>query len=156
MPNLKINTRIDQDNLYVGFTGSIDENFDYKNLIHPNIKNYHIDFNELKMINSTGIREWIRFIEKLGTNIQLHYYNCPHVVIQQMNMVTGFLTKNAKVHSFYAPYYCEEADEEKQVLLDTKQIVNFKAPEVKMTVDGQEVEMEFDGIEEQFFKFLKR
>jgi hypothetical protein len=156
MSNLKVNSRIEKDNIYLGFTGAIDESFEYANLINPSAKVYNIDFNELKMINSTGIREWIRFIEKLGSNVQFNYFNCPHYVIQQMNMVKGFLSSNAKVLSFYAPYYCEEADQEKQVLLDAKQIVNFKAPVIKMMVDGEEVEMEFDGIEEQFFKFLKK
>ena len=69
-----------------------------------------------------------------------------------MNMVKGFLSENAKVISFYAPYYDEEADEEVKVLLKTDQIIDGKAPLMK---NDNGDELEFDGIEATYFKFLK-
>ncbi len=156
MSKLKFNMKADGDIRIIAMTGIIDEDFDYSSLLENPGKVYKIDFNELKMINSTGIREWIRFIEKLGPAVNFQYFNCPNIIIQQMNMVSGFLTKNAKVLSFFAPYFCEELDEEEHVLLQASEVKDFKAPVRKKLVDGQEVEMEFDAIEEQYFKFLKR
>lgn len=156
MSKLKMNMKADGDNRLLSFTGVIDEMFDYSELILNPGKLYKMDLNEVKMINSTGIREWIRFIEKLGPAVSIHYFNCPQIVIQQMNMVAGFLTSNAKVVSFYAPYFCEDTDEEEHVLLNASEIVNFKAPKHTSTHDGVEVELEFDAIEDQYFKFLKR
>ena len=156
MSKLKVNLKSDGDIRLISLTGIVDEDFEYEPLLENPGKIYKIDFNELKMINSTGIREWIRFVEKLGSAVEFQYFNCPHIIIQQMNMVAGFLTKNAKVLSFYAPYFCEETDEEEHILLQSSEIKNFKAPLRTIKVDGQEVELEFDAIEDQYFKFLKR
>jgi len=156
MPKLKYNIKSDGNVRMISFTGSIDEEFDFSPLNQNIGKIYKIDFNELKMINSCGIREWIRFVESLGSGVQITYYNCPQIIVQQFNMVAGFLSSNAKVATFYAPYFCEESDEEEVVLLDASQIVNLKAPKKTTIVDGSEVELEFDAIEEQYFHFLKR
>jgi hypothetical protein len=126
----------------ITISGIIDEEFNFKELL-GDFSQMSVDFKELKVINSCGIREWIS------------YHNCPQIIIQQMNMVAGFLSKNAKVISFYAPYYCEESDEEKMVLLESKNIENNKAPVITQEVNGESVELEFDAIEEQYFKFLK-
>jgi hypothetical protein len=153
---LRYNVKVDGDVRIISFTGNIDEDFNYEELLQNKGKNYKLDLNEIKMINSCGIREWVHFVEKLGSDVKIEYYNCPQIIIQQMNLVSGFLTANAEIKSFYAPYFCEDNDEEKSVLLQSSQIVNFKAPVITTNVDGQEVEMEFDAIEDQFFKFLKR
>lgn len=137
----------------ISISGIIDEEFSYKELL-GDFSQMSVDFKELKVINSCGIREWINFIEKLGNAVEISYHNCPQIIIQQMNMVAGFLSKNAKVISFYAPYYCEESDEEKMVLLESKNIENNKAPVITQDVNGESVELEFDAIEEQYFKFL--
>lgn len=138
----------------ITISGIIDEEFNFKELL-GDFSQMSVDFKELKVINSCGIREWINFIEKLGSTTEISYHNCPQIIIQQMNMVAGFLSKNAKVISFYAPYYCEESDEEKMVLLESKNIENNKAPVITQEVNGESVELEFDAIEEQYFKFLK-
>ncbi len=156
MSKVKISLKMEGDIRLISLTGIIDEDFEYQSLLENPGKFYKIDFNEIKMINSTGIREWIRFIEKLGPSVEFQYFNCPHIIIQQMNMVSGFLTKNAKVISFYAPYFCEETDEEEHILLQATDIKNFKAPVRTIEVDGHEVELDFDAIEDQYFKFLKR
>jgi len=134
------------------FSGSINEDFTYKNLIGDASAKYIFDLEGVTLLNSCGIREWIKFINELPENSQLEYHNCPTVVVLQMNMVKGFLTANAKVASFYAPYYDEEADEEVKILLTTDQVVDGKAPQIKND-DGEE--LEFDGIEATYFKFLK-
>tara|TARA_B100000925_G_C22010930_1_gene476383 strand:- start:2803 stop:4056 length:1254 start_codon:yes stop_codon:yes gene_type:complete len=134
------------------FSGSINEDFTFKSLIGETSSKYIFDLEGVTLLNSCGIREWIKFINELPAESQLEYHNCPTVVVLQMNMVKGFLTSNAKVTSFYAPYFDEEADEEVKVLLTTDQIVDGKAPPIKNDA-GQE--LEFDGIEATYFKFLK-
>ena len=73
-----------------------------------------------------------------------------------MNMISGFFTKNSTVTSFYAPYFIEDLDEERQMLLRTDEIKDFKAPTMTATVDGETYNLDFDAIEEQYFRFLKR
>ena len=144
----KLTFEIDQntDQATIKIKGNIDEDFIAKDLLAKNITQYIFDMEKVKMINSCGIREWISFIEATGDDSKLTYVNCPQVVIQQMNIVDGFLSKNAQVITFFAPYYNEDEDEEILKLLNTADIKDNKAPEYE--------NLEFDAIEKQYFNFI--
>jgi anti-anti-sigma regulatory factor len=156
MGQLKFFSEKSGNSLVIHIEGSINEDLVIEQaaeLRHPHII---FDMQKVKMINSCGIREWIRMLEKHGPDAQFEYVNVPQIVIQQMNMISGFLTKNAKVITFYAPYFIEDLDEERQILLKSEEIKDFKAPKMTATVDGTEYELDFDAIEDQYFRFLKR
>lgn len=156
MGQLKFNSEKSGNTLVIRIEGSINEDLVIEKAAE--LKNPHITFDmqKVKMINSCGIREWIRMLEKHDPETQFEYVNVPQIVIQQMNMIAGFLTKNAKVSSFYAPYFIEDLDEERQILLNAADIKDFKAPKKTENVDGTEYALDFDAIEEQYFRFLKR
>ncbi len=156
MGQLKFNAEDQDQSLLISVEGSINEDLQIEKLTE--LKKAHIifDLDKVKMINSCGIREWIRLIESYGSAITLEYIKVPQIVIQQMNMISGFLSKNAKVTSFYAPYFIEDLDEEKQILLRSDEIKDFKAPKMNSNVDGTDYPLDFDAIEEQYFKFLKK
>jgi len=156
MGQLKFNYDIQDSNLQLNIEGSINEDLQIDKITDLKATNIVIDMDKVKMINSCGIREWIRMIDKFGQTVMIEYRNVPQIVVQQMNMIAGFLSKNAKVTTFYAPYFIEDLDEEKQVLLRAEDIKDFKAPKQTTTVDGNEYELDFDAIEEQYFRFLKR
>ena len=151
MNKLKIDKKTEGSKLIINLDGVIDEDVNFEEILNTSQKEYVFNFDKITMINSCGIREWINFLEKLG-KVKIMYQRCPQIVIEQMNITQGFLGKNCKVESFYAPYYCEKTDVEKKVLLKTSDIKNGKAPSVK---NDQGDEMEFDAIEEQYFGFLK-
>ncbi len=154
MSNLKIEKQITNDSAIIEFIGSIDEDFDYSGLESLNQKKYIFDFKQVAMINSCGIREWINFINKLDAAAEIVYKDCPQIVIEQMNMVHGFLKAGASIDSFYAPYFCEKCDKEEKIFLSSADISDGKAPSQKCKDCG--AELEFDDIEEQYFAFLKR
>lgn len=156
MGQLKFNIEQDGEHITIAVEGSINEDLQIEKLAEYKSGSYTIDFDKVKMINSCGIREWIHLVEQFGQNSRIEYIKVPQIVIQQMNMISGFLSKNAKVISFYAPYFIEDLDQEKQVLLRSDEIQNFKAPKMSMNVDGTDYELDFDAIEEQYFRFLKR
>ena len=156
MGQLTLNIEGTEDTLFVTVMGSINEDLQIEKLTHLTSPKIIFDLEQVKMINSCGIREWIRFIEFLGSTVNLEYINVPQIVIQQMNMISGLLTKNAKVTSIFAPYFIEDLDEEKQILLNSADIVDFKAPVINTNIDGTDYNLDFDAIEEQYFKFLKR
>ena len=156
MGHLKFNIEGQGDSIIVVVEGSINEDLQIEKLSHIKSPLIIFDMDKVKMINSCGIREWIRLIESFGSSVKLEYIKVPQIVIQQMNMISGFLTKNAKVISFYAPYFIEDLDEEKQILLRSDEIKNFKAPVMNTNVDGTDYALDFDAVEEQYFKFLKR
>lgn len=152
MKRLTINKQILQDELNVELIGSIDEDADFKELIGLEQKTISFDFDKVSMINSCGIREWIKFIEKIPETTHIVYNNCPQIIIEQINMVHGFFRKGASINSFYAPYYCEKCSKENKVHLKAEQVKNRKAPKMECPKCGEE--MDFDAIEAQYFSFL--
>jgi len=156
MGQLKFHIEQQDQTLMVQVEGSINEDLQIEKLSHLKASHILFDVDKVKMINSCGIREWIRLIESFGSAVTLEYVKVPQIVVQQMNMISGFLSKNAKVTSFYAPYFIEDLDEEKQILLRSDEVKNFKAPEQTAEVDGTTYKLDFDAIEEQYFRFLKK
>ena len=152
MKRLTINKQILQDELNVELIGSIDEDADFKELMGLEQKTISFDFDKVSMINSCGIREWIKFIEKIPESTHIVYNNCPQIIIEQINMVHGFFRKGASINSFYAPYFCEKCSKENKVHLKADQVKNRKAPKMDCPKCGEE--MDFDAIEAQYFSFL--
>jgi DNA-directed RNA polymerase subunit RPC12/RpoP len=149
---LSINKQILQDELTVELIGAIDEDSDFRELAGLEQKTISFDFNKVTMINSCGIRDWIKFLENIPENVHIKYRSCPQIIIEQINMVHGFFRKGASIESFYAPYYCEKCGTEHKLLLKADEVKNRKAP----VVDCPECsgEMDFDAIEAQYFSFL--
>lgn len=134
--------------------GAIDEDFTTGFLQEVTGESIVFDFQNLTLINSCGIREWIRLIENLSGK-QITYSKCPKILIDQVNMVEGFFPDYCKIDTFFAPYYSEDKDEEVDILLNVSEIAeDLKAPAKKDEGSGEE--LEFDDIEAQYFAFIKR
>lgn len=136
--------------------GIIDEDMDFSLIKLDGAKSIEIDLDKIKSINSCGIREWIKWISELK-NAQIYLKNCPKIIIDQINMVQGFLPPNGKVMSFYVPFFNDDYGTEKDVLFEygkhyTEESVNIP-DDVR---DDQGNLMEIDVVESKFFKFLKR
>lgn len=154
MKRLVINKQIFNDKLVIELVGTIDEDADFSVLLELKQKAMDFNFDKVAMINSCGIREWIKFIAQLPADIKIAYQNCPQIIIEQINMVHGFFKKGATIESFYAPFFCEACDHEVKVFLKSSQIIKGKAPEVVCPQCKKE-KMEFDAIADQYFMFLK-
>lgn len=152
MKRLSINKQILQDELRLELSGAIDEDADFKELAGLEQKSISFDFEKVTMINSCGIREWIKFLESIPSDTKILYRNCPQIIIEQINMVHGFFRQGASIESFYAPYYCESCGKEAKILLKADQVKNRKAPEMPCPVCNKK--MDFDAIEGQYFGFL--
>ena len=138
------------------FAGQIDEDANFSS--NPLASTQLImDFEGVTLINSCGIREWIKWMNT-ASGSKILYRNCPKVIVDQINMVEGFLPANGIVESFYVPYYCEECENITQVLLKNgKDFGNggVKAPEENPCTKCQSA-AEIDVIEGKYFKFLQR
>lgn len=155
MKRLTINKQIMSDELNVQLIGAIDEDVDFKELLGLEQKSITFDFNQVNMINSCGIREWIKFLDEIPDSCSITYINCPQIIIEQINMVHGFFKKGAEIKSFYAPYFCEKCNKEAKIHLEASQVKNRKAPRIDCPHCGNE-NIEFDAIEAQYFSFLGR
>lgn len=140
----------------VAVVGSVDEDVDFSGYSLDGAGEVEIDLEGVKSINSCGIREWIRWLST-SKGAKISYINCPKIIVDQINMVDGFLPANAKVLSFYVPYYSETSGEEKNVLYRYGTDYSegrFEIPPPAQ--DSQGNEMEMDVVEAKYFKFLKR
>ncbi|MCB9091586.1 MAG: hypothetical protein H6621_08875 [Halobacteriovoraceae bacterium] len=149
----KVKQQFDDDKIIVEVDGSINENFKISIDGFDNVKTVDFNLDKVKMMNSSGVKNWFNFIHSIPDAIKLNYKNVPPVIIMQMNLVEGFLTKNTTVESFYAPYYDESNDCEVFKLLVTSELQGLNAPTFK-NEDGED--LEFDAIEEVYFKFLEK
>ena len=90
-------------------------------------------------------------------NAKINFNSCPKVIVDQINMVDGFLPTNGKVKSFFVPYFNDDAGSEKNVLFryGTEFTEGQINPPASVT-DDQGNAMEMDVIESKYFKFIKR
>lgn len=138
----------------VTLTGVIDEDADFNPHSLAGAPAIALELQNVKSINSCGIREWIKWMGTAGP-AGVQYFNCPKIIVDQINMVQGFLPTTGKVMSFYVPFYNDDSGEEKSVLFTFGKEFSEKGvqpPEVK---DGQGQPMEMDVVEAKYFKFLK-
>ena len=136
--------------------GVIDEDARFEDFKIVGAPALNINMSGVKSINSCGIREWIVWIGTAGSvTIELH--ECPKVIVDQINMVQGFLPPQGKVASFFVPYYSEETGSEKAVLYRFGKEFSDKGlqgvPDVK---DDTGQPMEIDVVEAKYFKFLQK
>lgn len=152
--SLDLKTKVLDGTVIVELSGAIDEDADFSKIKElGGMSSYEFHFENINSINSCGVREWTNFVSSLGEDCDIKYFNCRQIIIEQINMVHGFIPKNASIESFYAPYFCEDLDKEYKILLKACEVVDKKAPEVDCP-DGDH-EMEFDAIEGQYFNFIK-
>jgi anti-anti-sigma regulatory factor len=156
MSKVSFDVKQNGNNVFVTLTGMIDEDMDFSQIKTGDATSIEIDLGGVKSINSCGIREWIKWISEFR-NAQIHLKNCPKIIVDQINMVQGFLPATAKVMSFYVPYYSEDSGSEKDILFEygkhfTEDFVNM--PESVLDDEGNP--MEIDVVESKYFKFLNR
>ena len=158
MGQFKADKNVEGTNHTIKFTGHIDEDAQFTGLELEGAGKVVIDLDSVSAINSCGIREWIKWIRTAPEGAEVVYKNCPKVIVDQINMVAGFLPDNGKVESFYVPYYSDDTGNEKMILFcDGKEFRSgevYPPEEVKDDESGEEMEM--DVIEAKYFRFLKK
>lgn len=159
MGQFSVENKKEGENLIMAFSGQIDEDADFSKIVFPGGDRIVLDLEKVGSINSCGIREWIKWIRTAPPTAKLVYRYCPKVIVDQINMVAGFLPENGSVDSFYVPYYCESSGAEKMVLFQKGK--EFKdsgevSPPSGIKCDESGEDMEIDVIEAKYFKFLKK
>lgn len=144
------------DKVVVKLLGVLDEEVTFAAYSLNGAPNIVFDFSDVKGINSCGIREWIRWIGP-HSKVAMVYKNCPKIIVDQINMVDGFLPSNGFVESFYVPYYSDETDEEKHILFSYGQEFSENGIHYPTQVlDSKNNPMDIDVIESKYFRFLQK
>lgn len=156
MGKLDVKSEKSGDRLNLTLAGTIDEDIDFNQIPISGHQKIDVQMSGIKSINSCGIREWIKWMSTAG-GAEITWHECPKVIVDQINMVDGFLPGKAKVMSFFVPYYNDEAGSEKNVLFrygNEFKEGSVNAPESVKDDDGNAMEM--DIIESKYFKFIKK
>ena len=134
-------------------SGLIDEHADLRFFtdLHGDVR---LSMRGVRRINSYGVRSWIDGIRKTPADCRLELIECPPPVVDQMNMVAGFLGKG-RVTSFYAAMVCEACTHEMDQLftVDACKAAGGKLPPVACPNCGKP--MGVDDIEEQYLLFVR-
>ncbi len=153
--SFSINKKNEAANLVFEIKGQIDEDATFSPQDLAGSTSVIFDLNEVTAINSVGIREWIKWTKSFPNGIAFAVRRCPKIIVDQINMVAGFLPDQTKILSFYVPYFAEESGNEKMVLFEHGKEFDgselFPPNEVK---DDSGEAMEMDVIEAKYFKFL--
>lgn len=143
--------------------GVINENTDFSQIDLKSAKLVYLDLKEVKTLNSMGLRNWVLWVKQIKDSTQMIVRHCPRTVVDQMNILHGFLPMGAVVESFFIPYTCSSCQHEENYLairgrdykegtVDSKEgasILNTR-PCVKCKET-----MEMDVVPARYFNFLK-
>lgn len=109
-----------------------------------------INFGRVNAVLSMGVKTWVRFADQLEKypNLRIEFKNCSRQVVDQINLVKGFLTDNATVTSMFIPIFCETCNRTFKVLKKTENITS----EIHKVIAGVEVPDcdKFPGCKESF------
>ena len=133
-------------------SGIIDENADlgFLEMLNGPSK---LDMKGIRRINSYGVRAWIEAIRKVPASAIVDFVDCPSVVIDQMNMVAGFLGRG-RVVSFFAPMVCARCGVDRNELFQTEDYHrDGRLPEV--SCPRCTAPMQVDDLEEHYLLFLR-
>lgn len=140
------------------FSGAVDEDAAFDSLgIAATVKDLTISLAGVTTINSCGIRAWVKWVKSIPSTVKTHFVNNPKIVIDQVNMVDGFLPAGAVIESFQVPFFCEECENVTTITFNRG--VEFKGDAINVpeTVECLSCNKtaEIDVIESKYFRFLK-
>lgn len=146
-----INVTKTQEGLLLKVSGNLDQGFPFPEPSILQSEKIIMDFEDMKLINSLGIRNFILFCEALPAS-KLIYKNCPCILVNQFNMVKSMISPRVKVESFFAPYFAPITHEELEILISPEDVKNGQAPKRTHPHTGEE--LDFDDLDERYFYFL--
>ena len=116
----KFECRKDDSKLTLLVTGEITGETDFPSL-HPDPeRTLSIHFNDVRYINSGGVRNWISWIRKTNKafGTQIAFENLPPIFVRQAAQIKDFLPSNRVIESFVVPYYCSYCKTNTEILFE--------------------------------------
>ena len=115
--SLTLNADDSSDDVVIRFGKRLDESDRFPSLKVRLSQQVIFDCENLVMVSSAAIQNWILWMRSLDPRTQFVFKNCHRKVIEMINAVHGFWPKEAKVESFYLPFTCDKCEHEEEVLL---------------------------------------
>lgn len=111
------------------------------------------DMSQVRYMNSLGVREWVRFLEKASAQAY-EFHACSIAFVLQAAMVPGMLGRGT-VASFFAPYRCEFCEEHEDKLLQSAAILAASLTSPTFTCTSCGGPMLLDDEPERYLSFLE-
>lgn len=159
MGQFKFQEKRDGSKLHLELQGRIDEDAKFETIGLSGITELKLDLSAVTAINSCGIREWIKWLKALSPQAKVQIRGCQKEIVDQFNMIDGFLPKSSVVESFYVPYFCEACDVASSVLLTLgKEYQLATPPKLSETIPCSNCAKpaEIDVLDGQYLRFLTR
>ena len=134
-------------------TGVVDEHAELTFLLTLSGPKAVLNLRGVRRINSYGVRAWLDLIRKVPLDVSLEFVAIPPHIVDQVNMVTGFLGRG-HVGSFCVPYSCERCGADEERLVPTENCRRTgRLPAAQCDTCG--ATMEIDDVEEQYIEILR-
>jgi hypothetical protein len=131
--------------------GDITEAADLSPLLSISATTVILDLQGVRRINSSGVRQWVQFINGLGKGgRRIVFDRCSVAIVHQLNMVSSF-RGNAQIRSVYAPYVCTDCGKDDARLTQVEASTPLVPEGVACSACG--AAMEFDDLPEVYFSF---
>lgn len=137
----------------VEMIGVVDETADFAVFDELSVR-VEFDLAGVRRINSFGARAWMDALRELASRASVVFCRLSPPVVDQLNMITGFLA-GGRVVSFFAPMTCEKCENEVMHLFDAEEVRDrdgdlppVPCPECSRTMD-------LDDLEDQYTLFLR-
>ena len=147
--------------------GNLDEMttfFDEPVPTEPNAELW-LDLSKVEMVNSSGIRSWMKWCKSLPPTLKVFLTHCPWNFVVQASIIPDFFPKQCRLQSIHAFYFCDQDSHGQNVELkreqnyfyadDTKPgAASIQLPKVLCEKCSQPMEPDF--VESRLFAFLKQ
>lgn len=137
----------------VTISGVVDETADLSSLDKLTGR-VELDLAGVTRINSAGVRLWMDALRPLGARADLVFHACSPTIIDQLNMMNGFLG-HGRVESFYAQMLCPICEHEQRSLFRTSDVRanDDNLPQIACEKCGGHTEI--DELSDQYLLFLR-
>lgn len=96
--------------LEIKIAGHLDEESEMKIVQPTGFDEIEINLSGVRIINSCGVRQWIRWVGDMPKNVRYQLVGCPKIFVDSANMISGFIPKGWIVQSVEVPYFCESCE----------------------------------------------
>ena len=144
--------------LILKVSGPIDEDSIFPQVSAPVGGDVVVDLDKVTIINSCGVREWVRWIAPLAATAPVVLRSCPKSIIDQANTVEGFLPKGVKVESFYVSYYCDKCGASMAIPFQTDNVASNRKKAIPVEIvctHCKKAGAEIDVVPQKYFLFLE-
>jgi anti-anti-sigma regulatory factor len=147
----------------IEISGIIDESALLNDLFKGKVGDIYVNFENVKRINSSGIRQWAKALQNLDKKSKIIYQNCPPSIVENFSMVPEFLGSRSKVESFYAEYSCSHCKNSETILLNVENDFSYLTQHTAEITDGPakkcsncQSDLTFEHNPESFLFFLTK